>query len=258
MISSLEDLFVVPLSRLLLHEAHDGSRLSRLAGRIGEEGFQRHPVIIFPQEENYLVLDGAHRVQALKNLGCEFVLTQRIDLPEKAESWGHVLSIPGRSKLYGLESVEVSSGHGDGEHDDARLAGIEFAAGEYVSVTAREPGLAGEVRGLWELQKLYPGGGVVTRVEPGATVELAGDESIVFYRSFTLEELAEVVRSGAVLPAGITRFRARERILGVRFPLEKLRDGSLEGRNEELRAFVEERRKQNRVRYYAEPVVLFE
>ena len=253
MIPSLNDLRVVPLDRLKLHEAHDGSRLSLLAGRIREEGVQRHPVIISPQKDDYLVLDGAHRVQALRDIGCKFVLAQEIEPPEKAESWGHILTISERSKLYEIESVEVSDGT-----TDPWLAEIELAGGERVRVRAVESGLAGEVEGLWGLQKLYPEGGVVHRVDPEGTVELAEGEAIIRYRPFTAEELIEMVRFGAVLPAGITRFRARERVLGVRFPLGNLQSGEVEERNDELRAFVEEHWKQNRVRYYGEPVVLFE
>ena len=243
----------MPLDRLALHEAHDGDRLALLGGRIREEGVQRNPVIISPQRDGYLVLDGAHRVQALKNIGCQFVLAQEVDPPEKAESWGHLLKIPKRSKLYEIGSVEVLDGA-----PDTWLAGIEFADGERIFVKSREAGLSGEVEGLWGLQKLYPAGGVVHRVDPGAPVELAGDEAVIRYRAFTPQELVEVVRSGAVLPAGITRFRVRERVLGVRFPLEKLDSGVLTERNVELRALVNEHWKENRVRYYGEPVVLFE
>ncbi|CAN5655115.1 bifunctional transcriptional regulator/O-phospho-L-serine synthase SbnI [soil metagenome] len=253
MIPSLDDLRIAPLDRLSLHEAHDSRRLSLLAQRIREEGVQRHPVIISPQRDDYLVLDGAHRVQALKNLGCKFVLAQEIAPPEKAESWGHLLTIPERSKLYEMAGVEVSV-----ETTGPWLAEIELAEGERVLVRAVESGLVGEVEGLWGLQKLYPEGGVVHRVDPGVAVELAEDEAVIRYRPFTPEELVEVVSSGGVLPAGITRFRARERVLGVRFPLEKLEAGRLEERNAELRSFVEEHWKQNRVRYYGEPVVLFE
>jgi hypothetical protein len=66
------------------------------------------------------------------------------------------------------------------------------------------------------------------------------------------------VRSGAVLPAGITRFRVRERVLGVRYPLEKMQDGEASTRNAELKAFVERLWVENRIRYYEEPIVLFE
>jgi hypothetical protein len=81
---------------------------------------------------------------------------------------------------------------------------------------------------------------------------------LIRYRSFTPGELAEIVDAGAVLPAGITRFRIQERVLGVRYPLDRMMDGDPRVRNAELRGFVERRWAENRVRYYGEPVVLFE
>jgi hypothetical protein len=42
------------------------------------------------------------------------------------------------------------------------------------------------------------------------------------------------------LPAGITRFRVRERILGVRYPMERMKAGDA-ARNAELGKFVERR-----------------
>lgn len=253
MITSLNDLLIAPLDRLTLHEAHDSKRLELLGDRIREDGVQRHPVIISLQKDNFLVLDGAHRVQALKNIGCRFVLAQEIEIPGKAESWGHLLDIKDRSIFHEIESAKFSE-----ETSAPRLAEIELAGGEHVFVSSVKPGLTGEVEGLWGLQKLYPENGVVHRVDPDTSVDLAGGEAVIRYRSFAPEELVELVSHGAVLPAGITRFRARERVLGVRFPLEKLQSGGLQERNAELRALVEEHWKMNRVRYYGEPVVLFE
>ena len=89
-------------------------------------------------------------------------------------------------------------------------------------------------------------------------MEVAAGEAIVRYRPFTPGELVEIVGLGKVLPAGITRFRVRERVLGVRFPLEKLYDGDPEERNEELKTLVRKLWDENRIRYYGEPVVLFE
>ncbi|HEX4993232.1 MAG TPA: hypothetical protein VFV45_08350, partial [Rubrobacteraceae bacterium] len=96
------------------------------------------------------------------------------------------------------------------------------------------------------------------RVDPEGPVKFGGGEALIRYRAFTPRELVEIVRSGAVLPAGITRFRVRERVLGVRYPLEKMMNGEASARNAELRAFVERLWNENRIRYYREPVVLFE
>jgi hypothetical protein len=59
------------------------------------------------------------------------------------------------------------------------------------------------------------------------------------------------------LPAGITRFRVQERIFDVRYPMERVTAGDA-ARNAELGKFVERRWEEDCVRYYGEPVVLFE
>ncbi len=250
MISSLNDLRIVPLERLILHEAHDRDRLVRLCERMETEGVQRNPVIVAPHEESYLVLDGAHRVQTLRELDCKLTLVQMTEPPDAAESWGHVLDGDRLSGLRDVEEVEVS---GEGRW----LARVESGEGDEVFLRARREGLAAEVEALWGLQSVYPEG-VVHRVDSEVPVELEAGEAVIRYRNFTPRELVEVVGLGKVLPAGITRFRVRERVLGVRFPLEKLRGGDPQERGAELEAFVKRLWDENRIRYYGEPVVLFE
>jgi hypothetical protein len=252
-IPSLEDLLLVDLGCLILHEAHDEDRLVRLRDRIEAEGEQRNPVIISPHEDRYLVLDGAHRVRALGELGSRFALVQVVEPPEKAEGWGHLLKGLGRVELDNIEGIEVSDRPGD-----APLAEVETSGGETLLLSAMEDGLRGRVRALWDLQSFYPKGVVVRRVEPDGTARLSGGDALIRYYPFTPGELAEIVDSGTVLPAGITRFRVRERVLGVRYPLDRMMEGDPRVRNAELREFIESRWEENRVRYYGEPVVLFE
>jgi L-serine kinase (ATP) / ParB family transcriptional regulator, heme-responsive regulator len=253
LIPSLKDLRLVDLEWLILHEAHDEDRLARLRGRIEAEGEQRNPVIVSPHEDRYLVLDGAHRVRALGELGSRFVLVQVVEPPERAEGWGHLLNGVGRDELGGIEGIEVSDRPGD-----ASVAEVDTDGGETLLVSASVEGLQGRVRALWELQSLYPRGVVVRRVEPDGKARLSRGEALIRYRTFTPGDLAEIVDSGAVLPAGITRFRVQERVLGVRYPLDRMKDGDATIQNAKLRDFVESRWDEDRVRYYGEPVVLFE
>jgi L-serine kinase (ATP) / ParB family transcriptional regulator, heme-responsive regulator len=253
LIPSLKDLRLVDLECLILHEAHDEDRLARLRARIEAEGEQRNPVIVSPHEDRYLVLDGAHRVRAIGELGLPLVLAQLVEPPEKAEGWSHLLSGVGRTELEDIEGIEVSDRPGE-----APLAEVESAGGETLFLSASEEGLGARVRALWDLQSLYPEGVVVRRLEPNGPARLSGSDALIRYHPFAPGELAEIVDSGTVLPAGITRFRIQERVLGVRYPLDRMMNGDPRVRNVELRKFVESRWEENRVRYYGEPVVLFE
>jgi hypothetical protein len=252
-IPSLEDLRLVRVEDLILHEAHDKDRLVRLRARIETEVEQRNPVIVSSQGDCCLVLDGAHRVRALQELGCRLALAQFVEPPEKAESWAHLLHGVGLDAFEGVEEIQVTD-----EPGDEPLAEVETSDGEKIYLRSREVGLPAEVRSLWALQALYPKDVVVRRVEPEGPIKLSEGEAMIRYRPFSPRELVEIVRCGAVLPAGITRFRVRERVLNVRYPLEKLRNGDAPTRNAELRAFVEKFWNENRIRYYREPVVLFE
>lgn len=253
MIPSLRDLRLVALGGLILHEAHDVRRLRALRERVHAEGFQRNPVVVSPYGDRHLVLDGAHRVRVIEELGYRLILAQIVEPPEKAESWAHLIDGARLRELRDLEGIEVSERPG-GDW----LAEAETAGGERLFVRASNEGLPAEVRALWGLQKIYPEGVVVSRLDPDGPAVLADDEAVIRYRPFTPAELVEVVRSGAVLPAGITRFRVEERVLGVGYPLERMRGGDVTVRNAELQEFVGERWRANRIRYYGEPVVLFE
>jgi hypothetical protein len=252
-IPSLRELRLVDLECLILHEAHDEDRLARLRDRMQAEGEQRNPIIVSPHEDRYLVLDGAHRVRALGELGSPLALVQTVEPPEKAEGWGHLLGGIETTELGTLQGIEASE-----RLDHSLLAEVETADDETVLLSSTGEGLQGRVRALWSLQSLYPKGVVVHRVEPDSAVPLSEGEVMIRYKGFTPGELAAIVDSGAVLPAGITRFRVKERVLGVRYPLEHMAGGDVETQNGRLEEYVRRRWDEGRVRLYGEPVVLFE
>lgn len=262
---SVRSLRLVETDRLLLHEAREPARLAALKESIAAEGVQSHPVIAAPQGEDYLVLDGAHRIGALAGFGCRLALVQSVEPPEQAESWTHVLEAPGilerltgrlRSLEPEMEGVELARGaRCGGELPLGVLAAVE--TGEGCLALGGVGPVAEQARALWMLQEAYPEGVAVRRVVPGEPVEPTESRVAVYHRRFSLAELAEVVREGGTLPAGITRFRVSERVLGVRFPLEHMQDG-VEAGNAELASFIESLLRRGRVRRYEEPVVMFE
>ncbi len=237
----------------MLHESHDPDRLDRLRRRMASENVQANPVIAAAYGDDFLVLDGAHRVHALTELGCKLAMIQQIEIPDRTESWQHLLNVSSLSDLGLIEGIEISERSTDGF-----LAEVEAPGGGLFSVRPENSSdLSSEVELLWRLQSLYPKGSRVNRVEPGEKVPLSEGEMLVRYRSFSTPELVEIVAGKAVLPAGITRFHVPRRVLGVRFPLKFLRRGAASS-NSELKSLVEARRRENRIRRYDEPITLFE
>jgi len=251
-IPSLRNLRLVDLGCLILHEAHDEDRLIRLRERMKAEGEQRNPVIVSPHEDRFLVLDGAHRVRALAEIGSPVALVQTVDPPEKAEGWAHLLGSMETAELRNLQGIEASEKPG---HNP--LAEVETVGDKTIFLSPTKEGLQGLVRALWNLQSLYPKG-VVHRVDPQDAIRLSKAEALIRYRGFTPGELAAIVDSGTVLPAGVTRFRVRERVLGVNYPLESMAGGDVDAQNDQLEEYVRRRWNEGRVRLYGEPIVLFE
>ena len=253
MIPSLNDLRLVGLEDLILHEAHDEDRLLRLRERIEDEGEQRNPVIVSSQDGCCLVLDGAHRVRALQELGCSLALVQLVEPPETAESWAHLIE---GADLPQLRSIERDRALREAAQQAPRRAGDRWGREGLSPLPQRRA--SGGGAGLWACRRSIPKGWWCGASSQTAPVKLAEGETIIRYRPFTPGELSRDRALRSVLPAGITRFRLKERVLGVRYPLTKMKNGNAPTRNAELKAFVERLWRENRIRYYKEPVVLFE
>jgi len=263
---ALDSLRVLALDRLVLHEAHDEARLGRLRQAMEEEGFQRNPVIVAPLPGDptdgrgrYLVLDGAHRSHALAGMGIPLALVQVVALPERADGWGHLIPHSNglEERLRSLDDVEAGPVPlRDRLGDDRFLAEVAFHDGGSLPLRVRDEGVGPVVKGLWSLRGAYPDGGRYRRVRPGEPV--GAGEAVISYRRFTPAELVAVVEGGGVLPAGVTRFVVGERVLNVRLSLAMLREGDAGRANAELGRLVHAAREADRIRYYGEPVVLFE
>lgn len=68
---------LVTVSKLRSHEAIDPNRLNRLVARIKEDGYLRNPIIA--DRNSLVVLDGHHRLEALKILGYKKIPTYLVD-----------------------------------------------------------------------------------------------------------------------------------------------------------------------------------
>jgi hypothetical protein len=59
---------IVDIGKLRPHEAVEPNRLARLLASIRADGFLRRPIVV--EDEFYVILDGHHRYEALRQLGC--------------------------------------------------------------------------------------------------------------------------------------------------------------------------------------------
>src|SRR5207245_11653085 len=86
--SRLVEVDLRPIGSVLPHEETITDLSSRLSDQIRADGFQRDPIIV--DRENHVVLDGMHRLSALKELGARHIVGRVVDYsaPEiRLERW---------------------------------------------------------------------------------------------------------------------------------------------------------------------------
>ena len=98
--SRLVEVDLRPIGSVLPHEETITDLSSRLSDQIRADGFQRDPIIV--DRKNHVVLDGMHRLRALRELGARHILCHLVDYssPEiRLERWARSLKGVKRESL---------------------------------------------------------------------------------------------------------------------------------------------------------------
>jgi ParB-like chromosome segregation protein Spo0J len=86
-------LHFVPLNKVILHEHTEPRRVERLVNRLVNEAILANPPIVAQANDYYVVLDGATRVTALKQLNFPHIIVQVVS-PEDGlglRTWFHII-----------------------------------------------------------------------------------------------------------------------------------------------------------------------
>ncbi len=267
----------VALDDLLLHEEHDPYRVKRLALSLKRDGRLRNPPLVAELNERYIVLDGATRTTALREMGYRDALVQVVDYyadTVRVSAWHHVVAGLSHNQLLStladvdgltLQPVDAETAY---RMLDTReiIAGVVMRNGQWFAVLCDgEAYLDNNQRAslLCQLVAEYRG-----KVEVHRTVEidmpmLAAEyqnlTAAITFPAFSPSEICEIAINGAKLPMGITRHVVVGRALGLDIPLEMLTDSQpLADKNTWLKEKIHERLKANKVRLYQEPVFVFD
>ena len=267
----------LPVDCLLIHERHDDQRTQPLIQRIRTSGVFRNPPIVAPLgdgSERYMVLDGANRVTALRQMGYPHALVQVVqpDSPGLTlHTWNHVVwemnaarfirglrALPG-SRMLLIDDPDAHP-HLEG---DCGLAVVESPRGRKYAVCARAVDLETHVRLLNDLVDSYKDRARFDRTslrDAGHLSEIYPSFcGLVIFPSFHIQDLLRLAGQAYLLPAGVTRFLISPRALHVNYPLHELADNtSVQAKNQALDAWIKERLAHKGVRYYAEATYLFD
>jgi hypothetical protein len=287
-IGELPDLRIVAMDAILLHEEPDPRRRDAIEDRLRSERVLKHPPIVAdPGDGRFVVLDGANRVTAMRNLGIKHIPVQvvRLDDPNlEIRSWHHAVERLDRSFFLralgtngGMEvlGAHVWIGTGAAANSAADSLGgslrailnghvcaVTFPAGDSIAVNSAAS-VFGRVSALERITRLYRDRPVFDRVSYTNLDDLRshypGFTALVSFRPFRRDEIMEVVRAGRVLPAGLTRIILPKRALGIDMPLDLLEQPvALERKNRSLRELIQRKVEERSIRFYEEPTFRFD
>lgn len=249
---------VVPLDRILRHEEIDPFRVGRLVDRMAGDATQVNPMVCTETPNGELVLlDGATRTEALKQLGLKHAVVQIVQRPDVTlETWHHIVRDCPPHRI--LEEIEAQP--------DLRLADeagtprIHVVDGGYASV------LGGSLSANATLSALvdsYIGKWTVSRmIDP--TMESVSwrfpDWSVtVEFPKLAIDDVIETAVTEDLLPPGITRFLVEDRALRLNIDLSLLRsEETLEAKQQALDGLLAQRAHEGRIRRYQETVCILD
>ncbi|SEN05473.1 ParB N-terminal domain-containing protein [Lihuaxuella thermophila] len=217
----------IPVGDLFLHEAHEPARLKKTCEAIQREGMLRHPILATPMDHGYLVLDGAHRLQSLRELGCSFAPVQVLERGQFVLSaWDH--QVPDGEWLdHWLDrSGVICRPSSEGTSGERVIATMIRNHQRFCLLLKTDNHL--EHLAVWrQLVATYSSRFKVCRLPQHPVTQT--DPGMVCFQHpvWELEDLMETVLQGQVLPAGVTRFMVEGRLLNLCIPLTVLNDHEL-------------------------------
>lgn len=265
---------VVPMDRVFPHENIDLKRVNRLAKRLDEEGILGNPPIVTEVGDGtYMVLDGATRSSAMKQLHFPHAVVQVINSEDGLglKTWYHVIQqITVKSLidlLQGIEDIILERI----EPELADKAMFEYGGLCYIHTVEDHAYLVKPVPGVNRLDALnqltekYIEAAHVDRTLNDNIISLKNEydemAAVVIFPEYTVQQVIQTtLESGRLFPAGITRFLIPGRILRLKADLSVLRskDMTLREKNRWLHEELLQKQAKGGIRFYGESVYLLD
>ncbi|MBL8015765.1 MAG: hypothetical protein JNK43_00720 [Ignavibacteria bacterium] len=260
---------LLPSDIIALHEECEDNRYGRLLERFRKEKVLYNPLIVGDLGGEYMLIDGANRFEALKQMECRSILAQVVNYssPEVVlKSWYHFVN---EMTLGELEDYLNAEGISFTRCDSARRPEsrnslvVTSSSGSTLYITFSEElePLLGE---LSKLNRFYGGKYSYMRIDSDTDItdisSLSSDEGLlVIFPDFSKNDIAAISKLKQKLPAGISRHLIPNRVLHIKILLDALKSGEhLEKRNEELQKYIQYKIDTKRVRLYREPILVFD
>lgn len=201
---------LVAAKGVLPHEDTSPDHVVEIARTIQEGQIVLHPIQSLEVDGKLVVLDGHHRLAALRSLGIKYVPVQIIPREHVTLSyWFHVMSSENWVLEKSTPSERWTTSDGGAYCSTYRQReGIKILPlrGNFV-LSARSIFLSYKDMGYVRSHQMY------------------GESPWVRYNGITIQHVIEAALCGYTLPPGITRFMTKYRVLNLNVPLSLLYHG---------------------------------
>jgi hypothetical protein len=268
---------IIPSNSALLHEETDIHRVNRLKNYLLQLHYLKNPPIVGKiksgDDIHYIVLDGATRTTALRELEIPDILVQVVEYGEggiSLEAWNHVLPnvtnlniIDTIGSLEGLSLIKLNLHEAQNAVLMREIAGYIFSSPNTILGVKVHGDFFTQIEMLTKIVKTYEQHGEIYRLAQADLEQLIAAQhehsSVMVFPQFNPREIRDIALSHTKLPAGITRHIIPGRALNVNIPLDLLKSTqSLEEKNVWLDKWLTEKIVRRKVRYYHEPVFVFD
>jgi hypothetical protein len=261
---------------VLFHEHPERRRTLRLMDRLREEARLRNPpVVAKARGDRFVLLDGANRVSALKELGFSHIPVQVVDYGNarvRLEGWHHLLlegrALELRHEYERFEGVRLEEVTPDELPD---VLGLRRAFAVLVDSGSKHFALfpkSGRVelvewmRVVDRVVAAYEGKSPLERIKIAdyanpPDVFRAVEHQLVLVPTISKVELLALVESGVMIPTGLTRHLIPGRALGLNLELAFLRElTSADEKVRHFRRFLDDLEMRGRIRFYEESLFI--
>jgi hypothetical protein len=268
------DLELLRLSEIRLHEATENNRLRNIYNRISKSKYLMNPVIVGRHNKDIILLDGANRYGSLKEIGCKLILAQVLDYKDKElklEKWNHLIYDFDfdRLKKYCIQNnlqfsnVSYSEGLEIQENKFNYLIAADINKDEniLIKLSPKLEDLLLQIDGITKLYfKQYDFDRSECDIKFSELRKFTRRKGMLLvFPDFKKHHIVSIANNNLRLPAGISRHRIHNRVLHVKYEIQKLMsDMNIAGKKEELKKLLMDKIDKNKVRQYQESVIVFD
>lgn len=268
---------LVSTGKIRFHEQPEPHRTLRLMDRIRREATLRNPPIVASMSNgDFLLLDGANRVSAFRDLKYAEIPVQVVDYGQEGiqlKGWHHLLlqgrALSLRAQYAALPGVSLKPV----PHDQLKtllelrrvyavLVDESAAAWGLFPESGQPPSINQRMAVLNQVIGGYEGQSRLERIKLADYSKLpeviqSVDHQLCLFPVLTKEELLQLAMEGVLIPTGITRHLIPGRALGINLPLgflTELPDAASRERHFENHLLKLEM--EGRIRFYEESVFI--